>query len=798
MAAPTNVQSLILRLACSLALVSRLTGAPLSLTLEEAASRATPDFSPLYAGKTVSVKGVVAALAIPFLQYEHLPIQDGHHGLVLEGRLREFSKLVPGDEVEVTGTISSRAGPTVLTPASLKVLFHGAAPFPQTVGLDQLRSFAPLGLLVTCEGRVVGAGETAGGTYVAIGDSKNPYRVFLPFSPQKAPASFTGLTVGDKIRATGMASQYCPVPPYNRWFELVVADTSAVVRLESAWPVNPFLLAGVLAVVLGAGALWWTRERHLRAQREMLTAAHELGEEILGFSSHTEILKRIATILPRIFQVTHVRLYTYNRGSKALEEVQVTPKRDPVSIPTDAPVAGLYSGVATCFLNRTQLAVPDTGRSPFAPLQPDEPPAPRSVFFIPMIAQGDVIGVLQLDHDRRTRTFSRDEQTLAQHLGNQIGLAIQLLGQRTVREQLFRSEKLAAVGRLISGVVNELQAPLATISKMADSVLAVDPYSAADRELRIIASEGKRASDIVTRLVAFAGGEQQGAKPVDVNRLLHSLVEFREREWKVRGLRVQDLLSAKPLVVMGSQGQLEQVLLNLLVYVEQSVSADTGNTVVLRTSLLAKRVLIEIGFSRATEAGESVDPFSKWSEANAGALGLGVCRSIIAGHGGEVRLVQAAERESRFEIELPAAATEARPPRAEPGPRDRSHQRTALLMEPEEPLQRQLMTLLGSRGYRVVPVQNAEIGLDLAHRLRFNLACCAIRLPGLNWVELSERLQPLVDAFVLLSDGYDPDLATTFETGRRFVLTHPIDEAQLDRVLAFAEAPRRRHEAIAG
>ena len=65
-----------------------------------------------------------------------------------------------------------------------------------------------------------------------------------------------------------------------------------------------------------------------------------------------------------------------------------------------------------------------------------------------MMAQGEVIGVMQLDQDDHARDFSADEQALAQHLGNQIGAALRLLGQRTVQEQLFRTEKLAAVGRL--------------------------------------------------------------------------------------------------------------------------------------------------------------------------------------------------------------------------------------------------------------------------------------------------------------------------------------------------------------
>ena len=117
-----------------------------------------------------------------------------------------------------------------------------------------------------------------------------------------------------------------------------------------------------------------------------------------------------------------------------------------------------------------------------------------------------------------------------------------------------------------------------------------------------------------------------------------------------------------------------------------------------------------------------------------------------------------------------------------------------MLLEPEEPSQRQLLTMLSSRGYRVVPVHTPEIGLDLAQRLRFNIVFCSSRTPGLNWLDLSERFLPLVDAFVLISEAYDPDLVISFERARRFVLNKPFDAVQLDRVLAFAENPPSRRE----
>src|SRR5581483_3697841 len=189
---------------------------------------------------------------------------------------------------------------------------------------------------------------------------------------------------------------------------------------------------------------------------------------------------------------------------------------------------GTQAGAVACFHYRTLLVIPDIERSPF-PISPGPGQTPpKSLLFVPMLPQGEIVGVLELDQEDRARDFTSDEQNLAQHLGNQIGVAIRLLDQRSVQEQLFRTEKLAAVGRLISSVVNELKTPLLSIEELASRA----SVKASDREVSAIAAEAHKAAAIVSRLVSFAAADQGEAQPVCVTTLLHNLIEFRERDWK--------------------------------------------------------------------------------------------------------------------------------------------------------------------------------------------------------------------------------------------------------------------------
>ena len=171
---------------------------------------------------------------------------------------------------------------------------------------------------------------------------------------------------------------------------------------------------------------------------------------------------------------------------------------------------------------------------------------------------------------------------------------------------------------------------------------------------------------------------------------------------------------------------------------------------------------------------------------------MGVCRSLITGHGGEIRLVQLAAGDPAFQVELPCAAREKPSGPAQGNGRD-AHSLTALVIEPSQAIQAQLRGLLADRGYRVVPVNSSDEGLDLAQRLRFDAIFCSVHAPGLNWVETAEQVTSRVGGFVLLSDSHDADLSADFAGECRFVLAKPVDEKQLDLVL---EAIRRGSHAV--
>jgi len=772
----------ILLLLVSCLLLAAPPPAPTKLTLQQAGSRVGRDFVPAYQNQPVAVTGQISARPIWIADSYYLPIQDdAHYGLLLRPSATQLQGLDPGDWVEAQGTIDNRAGMPILVPQAIRRLRHQPPPAPKFIAASELASFRYLGVLITTENIVTAEDQNSGGDTLLIGPTSQSLYVFLPRSRRDSGPQLGGFRIGDRLRITGIANQYCTLPPYDRFFEVLVPSPSSIAVLDRGWVIQPPVLLAALILAGALATVWWFRERRMASLRRQMRLLNSLGEQVIGATSSTEILRRLTLHLGALSNATGVGLYIHNRGSKVLEGIHTSSAAVTIVDP-EAPASSMASGVAECFRKHALLAISDTRRSPHFRKE-EAAVSPRSVLFVPMFAQAELMGVLDIHHSNHFHHFGEAEQSAMQHLANQIATALKLQEQHSMREQLFRSEKLAAAGQLISDVANELRSPLQSIDMLA-TALRSQNGEAAHPELESITTEARRANEIVGRLVSFANVEQSQAEPLDLNAILSGLLKFRAPEWKVKGVEIKSHLAVKRAIVLGSPGQIEQVLLNLLVDAEKSAAEARDKVITVSSSLLAKRVLVEIAYpTRGPDnRGDSTDG----DHAGSGALGLGVCRGIIEGHGGEFRVVRTGPGHARFDIELPVI--EAR--QASSGPSQLSEairQLTVLVVEPDTRVQRKLVEMLGNRGDRVVPVSSAEEGLDIVERLRFDMVICAVRLPGLNWVQFCERVRLRVGGFVLLTDAFNSDVGRAFRNSEGYVLTKPVDETDLYRICRSVE-----------
>ncbi len=490
--------------------------------------------------------------------------------------------------------------------------------------------------------------------------------------------------------------------------------------------------------------------------------------------------------------VSGLGIFVYNRQSQLLDSFHGEGSaREYAGL---EPLATAIAGAAsTALRNRVPLSVPDWRRGPF--FRAGDSSGPRSALFLPMFSQSELAGILEIECRERARTFSPEEQAALQHVANQAAAALRSQEQQSLREQLFQTGKLAAAGQLMAGIADEIRPPLDALLRLGDSLRG--KCGAAEPGVSAMVLEARRAAGIVQQLRAFSTPERREPEAVDLNETISETVRLHRAAPRAGNIPLRLHLSKQRPLALGSREQLSQVLLNLIIYAEQSLPESRAAAEIgIASGLLARRATIEISWpAKAVEA----DPYRAAADSiETTALSLELCRGIVHSHGGELRVSQPGSQQ-RLELDLPALDSpaldsiqaRAKQPRealGAPGERVVGRQLTVLVVEPEAGSQRHVVSVLTSLGHRVVPVAGAGEGADLAGRLHFDLAVCACRLPGPSLTDFLDRVRNEVDGVILLADAYDPKFARAFQGANITLLTKPADPAAIQRVCQSLEA----------
>lgn len=305
------------------------------------------------------------------------------------------------------------------------------------------------------------------------------------------------------------------------------------------------------------------------------------------------------------------------------------------------------------------------------------------------------------------------------------------------REHLVQSERLAAMGRLVTGVAHEINNPLTGIRADAEVLQARD----GDPELaaigRAIAIQVDRCSRLIHNMLAF--GRQQPAQrvPFELSQVVDRAMGLHAYSIKMDRLELERPASVGGPTVMGDPGQLQQVVHNL---VENALwalrQADGPRHLAVRILEEPDGVVLEVednGPGIPVEDRERVlEPFFSTRSAGEGTgLGLSICHGIVHSHGGRlviqdppagggtlVRIALPAARGAAIPWEGPGEPSNAPPtgPAAAPEPPrvKATHPEGAeptyrlLVVEDEVPILDAIVRLLRDFGHGVTRAASAE------------------------------------------------------------------------------------------
>ena len=233
---------------------------------------------------------------------------------------------------------------------------------------------------------------------------------------------------------------------------------------------------------------------------------------------------------------------------------------------------------------------------------------------------------------------------------------IRELERRRVEQQLFESEKLAAVGRLAASIAHEVNNPLEAIKNALYLMQGPGEGDKNSRFLEIARKETERVSHIIRQMLGFARrpGEVDW---VDVNQLLEETLVLMEKKMRQLRIRIRKSFDETLPPIRARADQLRQVFLNLIINAQQAIEGD--GEIVISTSrydqALQPSILVQLSDSGVGIAEDDLarifDPFFSTGKKGTG-LGLWVTQDIVRQHGGRIEVSSEIGRGTVFSIVL--------------------------------------------------------------------------------------------------------------------------------------------------
>lgn len=211
-----------------------------------------------------------------------------------------------------------------------------------------------------------------------------------------------------------------------------------------------------------------------------------------------------------------------------------------------------------------------------------------------------------------------------------------------LQAKLAHSEKMATIGRLVSGVAHEVNNPLAAILGFTDLLLENPAVPESAREdLQVILQETQRTKDIVQDLLSFARQRPVQRELVQLNAVLRQTIKLRSYDFASHGVEVTENFEDQLAPALGDAQQLQQVFLNILnnAYDAVQESGQRGH-IVISTRRTGDSLEVTIGDNGTGIADPQriFDPFYTTKQVGKGTgLGLSICYGIVRAHGGEIQ-----------------------------------------------------------------------------------------------------------------------------------------------------------------
>ncbi len=364
---------------------------------------------------------------------------------------------------------------------------------------------------------------------------------------------------------------------------------------------------------------------------------------------------------------------------------------------------------------------------------------------------------------------------------------------RQAQQALLQTQKLESLGLMSGGIAHDFNNLLTVILAQGSlAQLIIDEQHQAQPLLKKVVSAAEQAAQLTHQLLAYSGRTQLEKQSIDLNHLINENLSLFDVSRPKSVELVADLGRDLP-PIEGDPGQIQQVIMNLIINAYEAIEEGAGRVTVSTNSAemppspsvngsrqtdyfvpygnqaLPPGKYIELcvqddgkGMDEQTVA-RIFDPFFSTKTKGRG-LGLAAVLGIIRGHGGGMHVQSAPGMGTTFLIYLPAAPIEPAMPTAISAEVVREPVGgTVLLIDDEAIIRESVCSVLELQHIQTLMAPDGATGLDMLqrHRDEIDLVLLDLSMPGMSGRETLRRLREMDSAVpVILSSGYhDTDMS---------------------------------------
>lgn len=254
----------------------------------------------------------------------------------------------------------------------------------------------------------------------------------------------------------------------------------------------------------------------------------------------------------------------------------------------------------------------------------------------------------------------RDDEIGLLHLGfRQMGERLQQSRQDVLRveKQVWHAERLAAIGRLASGLAHEINNPINGVRNCIYAIKSDPDNKVQTLEYLDMMDEGlTHASGVIEKLLGFARKQQSGLAPVVLNDAVESVIRLVNFKLGQKNITLEKELADGLPPVMADRQLIQEVIMNLLINAVDAV--PDGGLIQVQTREQNNNILMTVhdrGHGIPLEIQDQIfDPFFTTKKTGEGTgLGLSISLGIIQAHGGILDVASTPENGTTFSIQLP-------------------------------------------------------------------------------------------------------------------------------------------------